>query len=348
MRAAPLIIACLLLSFVMVACQFVESEQNPNAATNSAEEPTATPEGPDFSDTDWMQRGRLTVLISGVDKAPDREGVRTDAMIVATLDLETGQSILFGIPRNYGDVPLPDDVAEVVGTDTYTGMLKWLYGDAQAYRELAQNGEDPGMVALKGAISELLDLPIDYYAMVDMAGFMELIDAFDGVDIDLQEPVIVRLLSPINGEEWQQFEIMPGEQTLDGEQALAYARHRTGTTDYDRMQRQRCLVLAMTEQADMQKLLLTFPDVLEVIRDRVVTDIPLEILPDMVVLREMAQTDQIVSIGFDPPDYLAGQSSEGHNLPAYDRILETVQQALEDPEQFMDLESDDPFHVEHC
>jgi polyisoprenyl-teichoic acid--peptidoglycan teichoic acid transferase len=353
MRAPAITLACMLLSLILVGCQYIETERSRDSGARASNgetdaSPTAIPEGPDFSDMDWMQRGRLTVLITGSDQAPDRGGARTDAMIVATLDLETGQPVLFSVPRNYGDIPLPDDVASVMGTDTYTGMLKWLYGEAQAHPELAPEGADPGMVALKGAISELLGIHIDYYAMVDMGGFIELVDALGGVEIDVKEPLIVRLLSPIEGEGWQQFEIMPGEQTLDGHEALAYSRSRTGTTDYDRMQRQRCVVQAITQQADLQTILLRFSGLMDVVRDNVVTDIPLEMLPDLVMLRDIVETDQIVSIGFAPPEFHVGRSSGGHNLPAYELILETVESALENPEDYLDIENPDPFYVEHC
>lgn len=366
MRATAFTLLCAILAVGLVACEYVDVERDPNltpepdsaasvgdpTATpeptpSPTPEPTATPE-PEFAGTDWIERGRLTVLISGTDSAPDRAGARTDAMIVASMDVETGETVLFGVPRNYGDIPLPDGIANVMGVETYTGMLKWLYGEAQQYPELAPEGGDPGMVALKGAISELLGLPIDYYAMVNMAGFIELVDAFGGVEIDVQEPVIVRLLSPIEGEGWQQFEIMPGEQVLDGHQALAYSRHRTGTTDYDRMERQRCVVTAMTEKADLQTLLTIFPDLVDVIQRNVVTDIPMEMLPDMVVLRDVVDVDEIVSIGFNPPDYHAGISSGGHNLPAYEAILQTVQQAMENPDEFRNDDEADEMTRRHC
>lgn len=365
MRTTAFTLLCAMLAFLLVACEYVdvETDSEPTAEQESPEsapdptatpeptptpEPTATPE-PEFAGTDWIERGRLTVLISGTDAAPDRAGARTDAMMVASMDVETGDTVLFGVPRNYGDIPLPHDIASVLGVETYTGMLKWLYGEAQQYPDqLAPNGGDPGMVALKGAISELLGLPIDYYAMVDMAGFIELVDAFGGVDVDVQQPVIVRLLSPIEGEGWQQFEIMPGEQTLDGHQALAYSRHRTGTTDYDRMERQRCVVTAMTEEADLQTLLTIFPDLVDVIQRNVVTDIPMDMLPDMVMLRDVVNADEIVSIGFSPPDYHAGTSSDGHNLPAYEAILETVQRALENPDEFVDDGESDDGNQRHC
>lgn len=342
MRALVLTISCVLLSTALVACEYIDA--------SGIARPTPTPEGPAWADTEWAERGRLSVLISGSDEAADREGVRTDAMMVATLDLDTGQATLFGVPRNFGDIPLPDDIATVMGTEIYTGMLKWLYGDAQAYPELGENGRDPGMVALKGAIGELLGMEIDYYAMVDMAGFVELVDAFGGVDVEIQAPIVVKLLSPEEDEGWVQFEIPSGLQTLNGPEALAYSRHRTGTTDYDRMERQRCMVQALAEKADVQTLLLRFPALTDVIRNNIVTDIPMEMLPDLIQLRDVIDIDQVISIGFSPPEYHTGLTSEGHNHPNYAAILETVQDVLENPALYLDAEDEEISDLEtrHC
>lgn len=310
-------------------------EPSPTPAPSPTPEATAVPELA-FESADWMDRGRLTVLLAGSDQAPDRSGARTDVMMVATLDLESGQVTLFGVPRNYGDIPLPENIAGVMGTDEYPGMLKWLYGEAQQYPELAPEGGDPGLVALKGAIGELLGLQIDYYAMVNMQGFVRVVDALGGVQINPEERVHVRLLSPIEGEGWEAFDIQPGEQVLNGKEALAYARSRSGNSDYDRMARQRCLVTAVASQGDLPTLAPIFPELLDVVRQNVVTDIPLEMLPDMVTLRDVARIDQVISIGFVPPRYLAGRSSQGFNLPAYQAILETVQDALNNPDSYLE------------
>jgi polyisoprenyl-teichoic acid--peptidoglycan teichoic acid transferase len=342
MRALALAITCVLLSATLVACEYIDASGLTSA--------TPTPEGPAWADTEWAERGRLSVLIAGSDEAADREGIRTDAMMVATLDLDTGQATLFGVPRNFGDIPLPDDLATVMDTEMYTGMLKWLYEDAQTYPELGENGRDPGLVALKGAIGELLGLEIDYYAMVDMTGFVELVDAFGGVEVEVQAPIVVRLLSPEEEDAWVQFEIPAGLQTLDGPEALAYSRHRTGTTDYDRMERQRCMIQALAGKADMQTLLFRFSDLTEVIRNNIVTDVPLEMLPDLILLRDIVDMDQIVSIGFSPPEYHTGLTSEGHNHPNYEAILETVQDVLEHPELYLEAEDEGVSELEtrHC
>ena len=329
------------------------SEVEPSPEPTPTPEPVATPTPePDpieeLSDEPWMDRGRLTVLLAGSDAGFDRHGTRTDAMMVASIDLETGYTTLFGIPRNYGDVPLPEHIANYMGRSHFTGQINWLYGEAEGFHDLAPEGHDPGLYVLKGAMEALLNIPIDYYAMVDMEGFVRLVDAFGGIDIDVQQPVHVRIMSPIEGEGWQRFEIDPGDHTLDGREALAYARSRSGTTDYDRMERQRCVVEAVTEQADLPTLLQIFPDLVDVIVETVVTDIPVEQLPDMVMLRDEIRSDRIVSVGLTPPEFSAGTSRDGHILPAVEDIQNTVQHVLSDPGAYLGEESPGIVDDRHC
>ena len=78
--------------------------------------------------------------------------------------------------------------------------------------------------------------------------------------------------------------IPAGTQTLDGDLALAYARSRTGSNDYSRMARQRCLITSVADQADPLSLLARLGEVLETIEHNVTTDITPEQLPDLVNL----------------------------------------------------------------
>ncbi|TVR69354.1 MAG: LytR family transcriptional regulator [Sphaerobacteraceae bacterium] len=314
-------------------------EPTPTPEPTPEPEPTPTPELA-FAETDWHDRGRLTVLLVGSDAGPDREGARADAIMVASLNIETGESVLFGIPRNFGDVPLSDSTAQEMGMTHFPEMISSLYGHAQQFPQLAPEGGDPGLYAIEGAAEELLGIPVDYHAMVDMAGFIDLVDAFGGVTVNVEERMHVRM-SQAEGGEWQVYDIPAGEQTLSGEEALVYTRNREDTSDYHRMQRQRCLVTSMVDETEMPTLLRIFPDLVDSVQENVTTNIPMDMLPDLVMLRDTIRMDQIVSIGFVPPDFLGGESSQGHNLPAFDLILETVQTALENPEQYLDEDEDD-------
>ncbi len=175
-----------------------------------------------------------------------------------------------------------------------------------------------------------------------------MVDVFGGVEIDVEQRVQVRLLSPIEDVGWQQFDIQPGTRMLDGDEALTYARSRTGTSDYDRMARQRCVVQAVAHKGDLPRLLPLVPDLLDVVRTNVITDIPVEILPEMVPLRDIAKLDQVISVGFTPPTYLDGRSSQGFNLPAFSRITETVQTVFDEPGAFRYQSSDTLINSDHC
>jgi polyisoprenyl-teichoic acid--peptidoglycan teichoic acid transferase len=320
----------------------------PEPTPTPVPEPAPTPTPEPFAGESWQERGRLTVLLVGTDAGPGRSGARADAIMVATLNLETGESAIFGIPRNIGNVPLRDDAAQVMGMNVFPEMILALYGHAQRYPQLAPNGGDPGMVALSGAAEQLLSIPIDYYAMVDMAGFVALIDAFGGVTVNVPNRIYVRLSPAVEGHDWQVYDIPPGVRHLNAHEAIAFARSRTGTNDYDRMHRQRCLVASVVRQADISTLLRVFPSVVEVIRSHLVTDVPLELLSEFVLLRDVIQSDQIYAVGFVPSYYTAGISAQGYSIPHVARIQETVRQTLEEPQsQPGGPGSSEPFST-HC
>jgi polyisoprenyl-teichoic acid--peptidoglycan teichoic acid transferase len=204
------------------------------------------------------------------------------------------------------------------------------------------------MFLLQGGVEELLEIPIDYYAMVNMQGFVAVVDAFGGIDVNVRQPVHVRLRSPDEDTGWQVFNIQPGEQTLDGEHALAYTRSRSGTTDYDRMERQRCIVTSTLQQADLPTLLRSFPDLVDAIRHNLVTNVPLEQLPDMIMLRDHVQADRVISIGFNPPAYADGETDDGHVRPDYSAVRETVQHVFHDPEYYLEGQGAQVLDDRHC
>ena len=55
----------------------------------------------------WVNTPRVNVLLIGSDAGADRQGVRTDSVILASIDTHTGDTVLFGVPRNLQHVPFP-------------------------------------------------------------------------------------------------------------------------------------------------------------------------------------------------------------------------------------------------
>ncbi len=300
--------------------------------TTTTEAPTTTTEPP----LEWGADQRLTLLLIGTDAGFGRKGARADSIMVATIDLEKGSVALFGIPRNTGSLPLSEAAAQALGTDVYPEMISNLYEAAQHHPELAPEGGDPGAVVLRDTASMLLGIPIHHYAVVDMGGFVDLVDAFGGIKINVKERVWVRLSPPTADEDYRVYDIKPGIQELDGHEALAFARSRTGNSDYDRMRRQRCVIMALLYQNGVKDLAFNFPEVIKVFQDHMITDIPIDRLSDLIRVRGKVQTDKMVSVGFGPPDYITGRNELNYNILDTELVQATVQEYINDPETVLE------------
>ena len=306
------------------------------AATSSSQTTTTQAPPETVPGLQWGEDQRFTILLVGSDAGYGRSGSRADSIMVVSLDLETGRVALFGIPRNTGSVPLSEPAAKALGRNVYANLISSLYWDAQTYPELAPGGGDPGAVVLRDTVSMLLGIPIQHYAVVDMGGLVDLIDTFGGITLNVEERVRVRLSPPTPDEEWRLYDILPGKQHLDGHEALAFARSRTGTSDYDRMGRQRCVLMALLHQNGVAELAVKFPAVAKIIRDSLRTDIPIERLPDLIKVRAKLKTDEMLAVGFTPPDYITGRNDLGYNILDQELVQTTVQEIIENPEQWLE------------
>ena len=103
------------------------------------------------------------------------------------------------------------------------------------------------------AVEEFLDIPIDHVAIIDFTGFEDLIDAVGGVKVTLDHKLCTDIAGGAGGGQGgYTLRLGKGEQTLDGQQALVYARTRKpsecpgpgtsefslGYSDYDRAEAQ--------------------------------------------------------------------------------------------------------------
>ncbi|WP_222194757.1 LCP family protein [Modestobacter italicus] len=276
-------------------------------------------------------REELNVLLLGGDGGEGREGVRTDTVIVANVQLETGATTLFSLPRNLEELPFPADspLAEVypdgfdAGSESES-LLNAVYRNGPAwYPDILGPTDDPGADFLKLGVGEALGLHIDYYVLVNLDGFSQLVDALGGITVDVNYYV------PVGGEPTlgilPDAYIAPGpDQHMDGATALAYSRGRFKLTDYQRMDRQRCVLDAIVDAADPMTLLTRFQQLAATTQDIVSTDVPQGVLGDVVELGLRVKDAPIRSVVFDDtvidPAY-----------PDYDRIRALVQQALAGP-----------------
>ncbi|WP_106403429.1 LCP family protein [Actinocorallia populi] len=248
-------------------------------------------------------RDRVNVLLLGADAGPNRFGVRTDSMTVASIDVRRGATTLFSLPRNLEHVPMPTAASRLAFPDGFTGagdattpgLLNEVFQWAEDHPEIVPGVRDGqrGPLLLKQTVGGVLGLRVDYYIMVDMKGFAELVDAVGGIRMNVPEELVYGRNS--------EGRIPAGVQDLSGEQALWFGRTRTNSDDYHRMSRQKCLLYALSQQAEPTTLLTRFHKIASATKRAVSTDLPQNVLPEVMDLSRRIKGSDIKSIQFVPP-----------------------------------------------
>ena len=273
----------------------------------------------------------VTILLMGGDAGPQRIGLRTDSMTVATLDRATGRTALFGVPRNLTNTPLPEPYAGLFVCGCWESLLNELYYFAESNPDLFGGGPHPGGQVMMDTMEHLLGIDIDYFALVDLPGFVNVIDALGGVTLDIPRTYSIYLSPAFESDGWQQYVIPAGRQHLDGRTALAYARSRVDENDYQRMARQRCVLGGLIRQADVGNLLVNDPNVVNSVQDAVVTNVPLDDLPNLIEMIERIDFNTLYTIGFTTPDYMSYYVDEWHPVPDPAKISRAVELVFTQP-----------------
>lgn len=275
------------------------------------------------STTSKPDSGRYNVLLLGGDSGPDRSGVRPDSLTLASIDAETGRTVLVGLPRNLQDVPFP--AGSVMDKEFPNGfdcdgcylnsVNTWANDHAAEFGE-----KSPGIEATMGAVEEITGLKVNYYAMVNMKGFAKLVDAVGGVTLNVRERTAIGGIgSPVRGY------IEPGEKKLTGDQALWYSRSRVLNNDFSRMGRQKCVMNAMLQQMSPQKVLLNVGKIASSGKELLSTDIPQKDLDVFMDLALKAKAEKISTVSLVPPVIYTGN-------PDYAKVRDLISTAIDKAE----------------
>ena len=168
----------------------------------------------------WDGLERLNILLLGADAGVGRRSIRTDTMIVVSIDPASGEVALFSMPRNFVRVPLPTEMG-IWGCDCFPRMLNDLYVAGIESPQAFPGPQDPSVNAVKGGFGEALGIPIHYYAMVTLEGFVGVVDAIGGVTIDVPFRIVDETYPHEDGVTVEYIDIEPGVQQLDGHLARA-------------------------------------------------------------------------------------------------------------------------------
>lgn len=273
------------------------------------------------------QHGRLNILLMGGDAGADRVGLRPDSMTVASVDTETGRTVLISLPRNLQAAPFVDSsplharFPHGFRCSDGSCMLNAVYTFATGHRGLYPDVPNPGAQATKEAVEGATGLKINYWVLVDLKGFESLVNSVGGITMDVYRKV------PIGGGSTKIYGYVQAGKNrhLNGKEALWFARSRSDSSDYDRMLRQKCVMRAMLNQLDPITVLTKFNKIAEAGREVVATDIPPSEIGTMMSLALKTKSLPVSSAAMVPPLI-------NPNAPDFALVHSTVQKAIEDSE----------------
>jgi len=282
----------------------------------------------------FPEEGRLNVLLMGGDSGEGRSGIRTDTMIVVSIDPQTGAAAMFSVSRNMMQTPLPPDQPYSnwwgeTCPGCYPQALNLIYGDGGTRPDI-WGGPNAGANAAKTTIGYMLGIDIHYYVLVDLNAFITIIDAIGGLDIFVRESVELGVL--LDDGWYVESVIEPGWQHLDGTTALAYSRTRPDS-DFERQNRQRCVLQALAAQTDPATAIREFPALVPVLQENLHTDIRMSDVPDFLELLGRFDPSGMVAIRImpDAPEfagtelsYMSGWTDDGYPIPNREFITERV------------------------
>jgi len=232
----------------------------------------------------FAETERVNVLLLGGDAGPGRPGLRTDSMIVVSIDPVTGDTAMISIPRNLWGLPFPPGtILHEKYPKGFKGLANALYPTVAAHPEDFGGGDDVASQAIKQGIAQFLGIPINYYVLVDMFGFIDVVDALGGIDMYLPERIHTAR-SPTRDMPQVPKYFEAGQHHFNGIETLAYARTRYSDSDYGRMGRQRCVLGAIASAATPTALATGLTDLVSAFGDAVRTDIPRSRLGEMAQL----------------------------------------------------------------
>ena len=270
---------------------------------------------------------RINFLVMGLDRKVDEpkgDSSRTDTMFVVTVDPYSKTAGVFSIPRDLW-VEIPDGQG---------GYFKQRINVAYEYGPLRNYpGGGPGLA--KATIEHNFGIKIDHYVVLDFIGFMKLVDAVGGIDVNVKDMVWdPSYCNTTDCSDLKEVYFEPGLQHMDGEMALQYVRVRHGSDDLKRIERQQDVIRATVDAALSAQLLIPnrAVSIYNKFRDAVDTDVSAFKVPGLALLAHDIPPESITTISLASAVQGGYAGDAAVLFPVWDRIEVLKAQLFLDPQ----------------
>ncbi len=219
---------------------------------------------------------RTNILVLGIDARPGEKKSRSDTIMLVSIDPKLDKAAIVSIPR--------DTRVEIKGSPLPKICTANYVGGPEYAVETVEN---------------FMGITIDYYIEMDFNGFANIIDTLGGVDIN----VPCRMYKPSEG-----IDLYPGNQRLNGKQALAFVRYRNyAYGDIQRTTQQQEFIRALADEVLQAKTIIKLPKLVQQLNEYMTTNMKTS---DMLKLASWAP-------GFNS-DSIITQTLPGYFFDVYD------------------------------
>ncbi|WP_270421358.1 LCP family protein [Acidaminococcus massiliensis] len=215
------------------------------------------PEKPESPAQVAQLHGKRNTMVLGVDRRSGDTG-RSETLFVTMLDTSRNQAALLSVPR--------DTLVSIPGHGWDKVNHAYAYGGHDLSRKTLEN---------------FLGIQINNYVLVDFQGFIKLVDAIGGVDIDVEKPM--QYADPYDGENGLVINLQPGRQHMDGTTAIQYVRYRDEEGDIGRVARQQKFMKAVFAKLRSTSLLTRAPEIARTLYQSIETDLSVTDLASLLV-----------------------------------------------------------------
>ncbi len=268
---------------------------------------------------------RVTILFTGVDSGPavGRDEHLYDSIMVVSYDPKTNSVQMVSVPRDISNFPL------------YYGGVAPSWMRLNAYPTDIGDGfksPDSPYTSLVNEVQYLVGVHIDYHAVMDLGGFVKMIDIVGGIDVVNPTTICDCASGNWPGYDWMDgspygFYLPAGPQHLDGRHALAYvrSRHSAGDNDFNRQTRQQQVLLALLHKMADPDQILNIPTLIDTVGSSVSTNFPANEVADYVAIGESVPSDNFKQVVLDGP-YFWGYLSSGASCLYYGKVADLSRQ----------------------
>jgi polyisoprenyl-teichoic acid--peptidoglycan teichoic acid transferase len=249
--------------------------------------------------------GQVNILLLGSDERPEVGGLRTDVMILLTINPEEGTASLTSFPR-----------------DLYVYIPGWTM---QRINTAQAHG---GFETTAMTFDYNFGVRPHFYVMINFGSFISVIDSLGGIDVD----VAVGLGD--NRDDFGYYYVPPGVTHMDGATALWYVRSRYTTSDFDRTRRQQEVLQGAFKRLLQLDSVSRAPELFQIYRENVTTDMEFHDIAGLLpVAARFTDTSRLRHYFIGPAEVTGWITPTGAQvlLPNREAVMGIIRQAVNSP-----------------